>query len=264
MRKKGFVILAAAALSVAAALPAFASGWQQGADGRYLYGISADNSQKCTNGWYWILSADGVSMKCYYFDANGYMLANTTTPDGYQVNADGQWVKDNAIVAISPQQGQPVLWAAGFDYTPYLMTVMNGVPVEKYDTGRNDDSMSDPQLDMYRQELVALLDQSGYTYSYTLENDGNTDVTLWDPAFKQHDADVQRRIPSRRKTWNDSTKPKLKRLAQNIAQKHEAYEMNGATSLHLITADTETELLSFEERKCVYDYVEYYYGKSDD
>ena len=29
----------------------------------------------------------------YYFDANGYMLANTTTPDGYYVDENGAWVK---------------------------------------------------------------------------------------------------------------------------------------------------------------------------
>ena len=28
----------------------------------------------------------------YYFDANGYMLADTTTPDGYYVDANGAWV----------------------------------------------------------------------------------------------------------------------------------------------------------------------------
>ena len=35
--------------------------------------------------------------ECYYIDSNGYMLANTTTPDGYQVNADGQWVENGTV-----------------------------------------------------------------------------------------------------------------------------------------------------------------------
>ena len=41
-----------------------------------------------TNSWQWIDgNGDGVS-ESYYFDGNGYMLFNTTTPDGYTVNAD--------------------------------------------------------------------------------------------------------------------------------------------------------------------------------
>ena len=44
-----------------------------------------------SNGWQWI---DG---KCYYFDANGNMLSNTSTPDGYYVNGDGQWVYRNVV-----------------------------------------------------------------------------------------------------------------------------------------------------------------------
>ena len=29
----------------------------------------------------------------YYFDANGYMLADEATPDSYYVDANGAWVK---------------------------------------------------------------------------------------------------------------------------------------------------------------------------
>ena len=54
-----------------------ASGWRvQNADGSYLM------SQwfQYNNQW-------------YYLGANGYMLTNTTTPDGYPVNADGVWIQ---------------------------------------------------------------------------------------------------------------------------------------------------------------------------
>lgn len=49
-------------------------------------------------GWHWI---DGY---CYYFDSNGKMAASTITPDGYQVNHDGQWV-ENGIVQYSAGKG---------------------------------------------------------------------------------------------------------------------------------------------------------------
>ena len=47
---------------------------------------------KMLTGWHWIDS------KCYYFDiSNGNMLVNTKTPDGYIVNADGQWIVNGKI-----------------------------------------------------------------------------------------------------------------------------------------------------------------------
>ena len=52
-----------------------------------------------TTGW-WYRNADGsypasawklINGTWYYFNAGGYMLANTVTPDGYFVNADGAY-----------------------------------------------------------------------------------------------------------------------------------------------------------------------------
>lgn len=43
------------------------------------------------NGWQWLDgNRDGIA-ECYYFDTNGFMVSNGTTPDGYLVNADGAW-----------------------------------------------------------------------------------------------------------------------------------------------------------------------------
>ena len=52
--------------------------WVQSSDGTYL-----------TNQWY--RSPD--SGLWYYLGADGYMLTNTVTPDGYTVNADGVWIQ---------------------------------------------------------------------------------------------------------------------------------------------------------------------------
>lgn len=52
--------------------------WIQYADGTYL-----------TNAWY----QSPTSGLWYYMGADGYMLTNTTTPDGCKVNADGVWVQ---------------------------------------------------------------------------------------------------------------------------------------------------------------------------
>lgn len=87
---------AALMMSVMTAVPAFAAGWQKNNTG-WWYGTNADNSTWYANGWQWIDgNGDGVA-ECYYFDGNGYIATNGTTPDGYQVNADGQWMQDGVV-----------------------------------------------------------------------------------------------------------------------------------------------------------------------
>ena len=80
-----------AALGVAAAMPltAWASAWQQ-TNGRWWYQM--DGGKYPVNGWMWIDGDRNGIAECYYFDQNGWLLTDTTTPDGYQVNADGQWI----------------------------------------------------------------------------------------------------------------------------------------------------------------------------
>ncbi|WP_143321640.1 hypothetical protein [Clostridium sp. HBUAS56010] len=50
----------------------------------------SDNGSYYNNGWQWI------NGKCYYFGQDGYCFINTTTPDGYKVDAGGAWVSGGA------------------------------------------------------------------------------------------------------------------------------------------------------------------------
>lgn len=68
--------------------------WKQ--DGGRWYFEDPSGSRK-TNGWYWLDgNRDGIS-ECYYFDVEGWLLTSTTTPDGYQVNADGAWTEGEIV-----------------------------------------------------------------------------------------------------------------------------------------------------------------------
>ena len=58
-----------------------AAGWRTDATGKWTY-IKPDGSL-VKNGWL------NVDDNLYYMDANGYMLADTITPDGYYVNSSG-------------------------------------------------------------------------------------------------------------------------------------------------------------------------------
>ena len=47
--------------------------------------------------WQWLdLNDDGI-YECYYFNVLGHMYKDGTTPDGYRVNANGEWVVDGVV-----------------------------------------------------------------------------------------------------------------------------------------------------------------------
>ena len=93
--RKAFKILAVTTLALTLALPftAYASQWIQSTAG---WKVQADDGIYLTNQWY--QNTDG---KWYYIGADGYMMVNAITPDGYQVGADGAW--------IQPQKAEPVV-----------------------------------------------------------------------------------------------------------------------------------------------------------
>ena len=54
--------------------------------------------KKISNAWYYF-NTDGVMQENrwvgdYYLGSSGAMLVNTTTPDGYHVDASGKWIQD--------------------------------------------------------------------------------------------------------------------------------------------------------------------------
>lgn len=67
--------------------------WYDNEDGTYL-----------RNGWFWLDgNQDGIA-ECYYFDADGWMLADTVTPDGYTVNGNGAWVQNGQVMTRETNQ----------------------------------------------------------------------------------------------------------------------------------------------------------------
>ena len=95
MRKKRVLALALAVMMTGSmSMTTLAGQWEQ-ENNNVKY--QEDNGSYPVNTWKWIDgNNDGVA-ECYYFDGNGYMLSNTTTPDGYQVNASGAWVVNGIV-----------------------------------------------------------------------------------------------------------------------------------------------------------------------
>lgn len=96
MRKKILTAVATASVVATMTMNVFASGWQHNMTG-WWYGTNETNTTWHANCWQWIDGNNDGIAECYYFDQNGYMLASTTTPDGFTVNADGAWTVDGVV-----------------------------------------------------------------------------------------------------------------------------------------------------------------------
>lgn len=92
--KKLIGFAAVAAFSSVMAFSAMAGVWKQDNVGWWY---DNGNGTYPSNSWQWIDGDNNGTAECYYFDRTGYMLANTTTPDGYQVNSSGAWVENGTV-----------------------------------------------------------------------------------------------------------------------------------------------------------------------
>lgn len=74
-------------------LNSIAGTWEQ-TGGRWWY-KEGDSYSK--NGWKWIDGdADGYA-QCYYFDSDGWLLTDTITPDGCEVDSSGAWTIEGYV-----------------------------------------------------------------------------------------------------------------------------------------------------------------------
>ncbi len=111
MKRFAKLIVAVMMLTAMMATTTFAAGWTtgQGADSnRWWYDLG--NGQYYGNPsqeveWQWIDgNGDGIA-ECYAFDSEGWMYADSMTPDGYEVNADGAWTVDDVVQTMTVTEG---------------------------------------------------------------------------------------------------------------------------------------------------------------
>lgn len=94
MKKKLVLAAVTALFTLSMGMTAAAGQWQSNTAGWWWQN---DDGTWPVNSWQWIDgNSDGIA-ECYYFNAEGYMLANTVTPDGYTVNSDGAWIVDGMV-----------------------------------------------------------------------------------------------------------------------------------------------------------------------
>lgn len=137
MRNKWKPLILAGVLSLSLSAPAYAGSWQLDAAG---YWYQNDDGSYPANGWQWIDgNHDGIA-ESYYFNDKGYILASTTTPDGYAVDANGAWIVNGVVqtqaVAVpsapaqAPKQEAPAAPKSG---TGVSSTGIASAPYNGYD-----------------------------------------------------------------------------------------------------------------------------------
>jgi len=94
MRRKIITVALAAALTVAMTMTSFAGVWRSDSNGWWWQN---DNGSWPMNTWQWLDGDNNGISECYYFDAHGYCLQGTRTPDGYDVNGDGAWTVNGVV-----------------------------------------------------------------------------------------------------------------------------------------------------------------------
>lgn len=107
--KKTRLIVTSLLFAAACSITSFAGTWQKNDTG---YWWQNDDGSYPANTWQWIDGNQDGTAECYYFDGNGYMLSDTTTPDGYLVNADGAWMIDGVIQLQTQNASVPADTAA--------------------------------------------------------------------------------------------------------------------------------------------------------
>ncbi len=133
--------------------------WIEYPDGSYL-----------TNDWY----QSPASGLWYYMGADGYMLTNTMTPDGYWVNADGVYVEGSANTDSAAQSAWKndfrANWTAAYDRAGAVSG--NGTSAVRYSfTMSLPDEISEQTVrQMCDACASAFADRGYYWYRYSGEN----------------------------------------------------------------------------------------------
>ena len=70
--------------------------WVKG-EGKNAWWYDLGNGDYYKNSWQWIDGNGDKISECYYFDQNGWMYANTTTPDGFTINENGAWTVNGVV-----------------------------------------------------------------------------------------------------------------------------------------------------------------------
>lgn len=153
----------------------------------YLTGVIASvlSITSFAGGWNWLDSNQDGTFECYYFNDDGTYLTNTTTPDGYQVDSSGAWIKDGIVQVKNGGSGASTQGSVTTQVLSINPNYRNSA--DKSNAAVNSISISiggsstriDDLGDIYGKDLFLGLDNRDYTldeFKKVLENSGATKI----------------------------------------------------------------------------------------
>ena len=133
--KKVKLFFAVGVASAALSMTSFAGEWKQDASGWWYQN---DDGSYPTNTW------KEINGKQYYFDNNGYILTNTSTPDGQKVDASGALITPLFSFDTDDAKITYTGWKLASDYDGYSCVILY------YDfTNKKSESQSALSADYY-------------------------------------------------------------------------------------------------------------------
>lgn len=182
--KKKMTMLAATAIFTAAMATTAYAGWEQ--DGTAWKYKNEDGSYSASC-WQWIDGNQDGAAESYYFDGNGYLLVNTTTPDGYMVNGDGAWV-ENGVVQV--QQTAADSGVKGQYDGVYAMISWDNMPCGNVIVETLSDTAVKLKYEDGTEQVLTYSESETQYYeypTYTYEPDENSDDIPWRITFETKD-----------------------------------------------------------------------------
>ncbi len=99
------VLFASALLTLSMSAAAFAGSWQTSETGMWYQN---DDGTYPVSIWQWIDGDQNGIAERYYFNEAGYLLVNTSAPDGALVNENGAWIADGVVQTLAADQAAAV------------------------------------------------------------------------------------------------------------------------------------------------------------
>lgn len=179
MKKSFFGFSAMILMCLSMYISVFAGNWQKDPRGwRY----QNDDASYSKNTWQWIVDSEGIKESCYYFDANGYLLINSKTHDGYDVDKDGKWIVNSypqtRYTLVSYANYLPIYEAARREYEPEYVgkLISSDVAASYYGRYCYGDGKAEVRKAVY--DKYSLIDQNP-TPEFVKTQVVNVEVPIW-------------------------------------------------------------------------------------
>ncbi|WP_138309756.1 MULTISPECIES: hypothetical protein [unclassified Clostridium] len=79
-----------------------------------------ENGNQPENRWLWLGGNQAGLAEHFYFGPDGYMISNTTAPDGQQVNEDGAWIIDGIVQREEMNEADNRVWNINMSEAEYV------------------------------------------------------------------------------------------------------------------------------------------------